>query len=104
LWLPPKVWFHGSQSTITGGLSSTKGQACASICWFAHSMPCVLITPFGSPVEPEVNRIFAVVLASTFKNSLSMSEPGLTSSSSATETGFAPTASSAGLNFASSAA
>ena len=24
LWLPPKVWFHGSQSTMTGGSSFRK--------------------------------------------------------------------------------
>src|ERR1019366_7691361 len=33
--------------------------------WFAHSMSWVLITPFGWPVEPEVNRIFATVSGPT---------------------------------------
>ena len=28
-WLPPKVWFHGSQSTSTGGSSARNGEACA---------------------------------------------------------------------------
>src|SRR5437660_11801458 len=97
LKLPPKVWFHGSQSTITGGRSSTKGQACASICWFAHSMRCVLITPFGVPVEPEVNRIFATDSGFTFENSLSIVEPGLVSRSSATEIDLAPTAARAAV-------
>ena len=52
LWLPPKVWFHGSQSTSTGGVSSVNGQICASDCWLAHSIPCVLSTPLGIAVEP----------------------------------------------------
>src|SRR5258708_22751719 len=104
LWLPPKVWFQGSQSTSTGGRSSTKGQACASICWFAHSMRCVLITPFGVPVEPEVNRIFAMDSGLTFKNSLSIVEPGLVSRSSATDADLAPTAASAGAYFLGSEA
>ena len=104
LWLPPKVWFQGSQSTTTGGRSSTKGHACASCCWFAHSMPCVLITPFGRPVEPEVNRILAIVSGRTFACSRSCVEPGFTSSMSPTDAGFAPTASSAAANFAGSAA
>jgi hypothetical protein len=25
LWLPPKVWFHGSQSSSTGGSLARKG-------------------------------------------------------------------------------
>ena len=48
LWLPPKVWLHGSQSTSTGGSSRRNGQTCPSACWLEHSMRCVLITPFGS--------------------------------------------------------
>ena len=61
LWLPPKVWFHGSQSTITGGSSATKQKPAAIIAWFEHSMRWVLMTPFGLPVEPEVNRNLAMV-------------------------------------------
>jgi aminopeptidase len=30
-------------------------------CQFAVIFPCVLITPLGIPVEPEVNKIFAIV-------------------------------------------
>ena len=59
LWLPPNVWFHGSQSTSTGGVSSVNGQICASACWLATSIPCVLSTPLGSAVEPEVKRTLA---------------------------------------------
>ena len=65
LWLPPKVWFQGSQSTITGGRSARNGQTCAIASWFEHSMRCVLITPLGRPVEPEVNRILATVSGPT---------------------------------------
>jgi hypothetical protein len=103
LWLPPKVWFHGSQSTTTGGLSSTNGHACASCCWLAHSMRCVLTTPLGMPVEPEVNRIFATVSGPIFACSRSSVEPGLVSSSSCTGVDFASTAASAAPNFPGSA-
>ena len=37
------------------------------ICWFAHSMRCVLITPFGSLVEPDVNRNLAIVSGPTLR-------------------------------------
>src|SRR5206468_4947793 len=53
LLLPPKVWFHGSQSTSTCGRSSRKGQTTAYCSWLTVSMRCVLITPLGVPVEPE---------------------------------------------------
>src|SRR3954462_13854123 len=65
LWLPPNVWFHGSQSTSTGGVSAVKGQICASDCWFAHSIRCVLMTPLGIAVEPDVKRIFATLSGPT---------------------------------------
>ena len=65
LWLPPKVWFHGSQSTITGGSSPRKARPARIIAWLPHSMRWVLMTPFGWPVEPEVNRIFAIVSGPT---------------------------------------
>src|SRR5256886_7129561 len=38
LWLPPKVWLHGSQSTITGRSVRRNGQACRIICWLAASI------------------------------------------------------------------
>src|SRR5215212_5364958 len=65
LALPPNVWFHGSQSHSTGGVFSTKGQSWAKLCWFEQSILWVLITPLGMPVEPEVNRIFAIVSGPT---------------------------------------
>ena len=37
----------------------------AIIAWLAHSMRCVLITRFGEPVEPEVNRNLAIVSGPT---------------------------------------
>ena len=61
LWLLPKVWLHGSQSTTTGGVRSRKGQICALACWLEHIMRWVLITAFGAPTEPEVNRNLAMV-------------------------------------------
>ena len=61
LWLPPKVWLQGSQSTTTGGSSVTKQKPAASIAWLEHSMRWVLITALGVPVEPEVNRNLAMV-------------------------------------------
>jgi hypothetical protein len=51
-WLPPNVWFHGSQSTSTGGSSASARKHWRIICWLAHSIRCVLITPLGSLVEP----------------------------------------------------
>ena len=65
MWLPPKVWFQGSQSTSTGGSSAEAGKHCRICCWLAHSMRCVLITPLGSLVEPEVNRNLAMVSGPT---------------------------------------
>ena len=61
LWLPPKVWLHGSQSTSTGFSCCRKRHTCAIICWLAHSMRWVLITTLGWPVEPEVSRYLACV-------------------------------------------
>src|SRR5450759_5545417 len=61
LWLLPKVWLHGSQSTTTGGSSATKAKPAPIIAWFHDSMRWVLMTPLGFPVEPEVNRNFAIV-------------------------------------------
>ena len=61
LWLPPNVWFHGSQSTSTGGVSPSTGMDCHICCWLAHHMPCVLMTPLGRLVEPEVNKNLTMV-------------------------------------------
>src|SRR5215468_4298505 len=66
LWLLPKVWLHGSQSTTTGGSSATKLKPEASIAWFEHSMRWVLMTAFGLPVDPEVKRNLAMVSGVTF--------------------------------------
>ena len=61
---PAAVWLHGAQSTSTGARVAS-GHTCSSIVWFAHSMRCVVMTPFGVPVEPDVNRIFATVSGPT---------------------------------------
>ena len=65
LWLPPKTWFHGSQSTSTGGSSARKAMHWRIICWLAHHMRWVVITPLGALVEPEVKRNLAIVSAPT---------------------------------------
>ena len=65
MWLPPNVWFQGSQSTSTGAGLSTKGSVCAIICMFEQSMRWVLMTALGLPVEPEVSRNFAIVSGPT---------------------------------------
>src|SRR5882724_12339139 len=36
-------------------------QVCALACWLEVSMRWMLMTAFGAPVEPEVNRNFAIV-------------------------------------------
>src|SRR3954451_9755203 len=82
LWLPPNVWFQGSQSTSTGGVSAVNGQICARLCWLAHSITCVVITPLGSDVEPEVNRILATLSGPTAPSASSTSIDGLVAVSS----------------------
>ena len=64
LWLLPKVWLQGSQSTRMGGSSCQEVAEArsSSIAWLEQSMRCVLITALGRvEVEPEVNRNFAMV-------------------------------------------
>ncbi len=63
--LPPAVWCHGAQSTSTGGSSWKKASTLRIIAWFEHHMRWVLITAFGVPVEPEVNRNLAMVSGPT---------------------------------------
>ena len=41
------------------------GIASQIICWFAQSIRCVLITPLGDPVDPDVKRILAMVSGPT---------------------------------------
>src|SRR5215467_9695420 len=76
LWLPPKVWFHGSQSTINGGCCSRNGQVAAALSWLAHIMRWVLMTPLGWAVEPEVKRILATVSGPTSANARSTAGVG----------------------------
>ena len=61
MWLPPAVWFHGSQSQSTGGASPRNASTERIISWLEQSIRCVLITPFGRPVDPDVNSTFAIV-------------------------------------------
>ena len=60
LWLPPNVWFHGSQSTSTGGVSARNDRRWRMTCWLLASMRCVLTTALGARVEPEVSRNLAI--------------------------------------------
>ena len=77
LWLPPKVWFQGSQSTSTRRCAVTNGQVCSAIIWLAHIIRCVLMTPFGMPVEPEVNSTLATVSGPTAANARSTALVGV---------------------------
>ena len=63
LWLPPKVWFHGSQSSSTGGSLAMNGIDCRSIAALLQHMRWVVITALGCPVEPEVSRNRTMVSA-----------------------------------------
>ena len=50
--------------------------------WLADSIRCVLMTPFGDPVDPDVNRIFATVSPVTRACASSTAAPGGVSISS----------------------
>ncbi len=115
LWLPPKVWLHGSQSTMTGRSPARKGQACLIICWFAASIRWVLSTPLGAPVDPEVKRIFATASGPSAAKAASTSGPASVASRLASRcapgllpaemiAGSAPTASRAGPKRSASSA
>src|SRR3954447_7559506 len=75
-WLPPAVWCQGDQSTRTGGSSSKYANCETSIAWFEHHMRWVLITAFGVPVEPEVNRNLTMVSGPTLAFAASASVVG----------------------------
>src|SRR6185295_4527563 len=85
LWLAPNAWLQGNQSTMTGGESSRNGQHCAMLCWLAHSIRWVVITPLGSPVDPDVKRIFATSPGFTRSNACPTAPVGLQPSSDANE-------------------
>jgi len=86
LWLPPKVWLHGSQSTTTGGSSSSSGQFSAMACWLAQIIRWVLATPLGTPVEPEVKRTLASVSGDSPAKAASTAGPGAQAAASSTVT------------------
>src|SRR5579871_312585 len=90
LWPPPNTWFHGSQSTRTGGVLTKQGRHSTIICWLLHHIRWVVMTPLGLPVEPEVNRIFATVAGPVRSNASSTAAVGEAASSSANETGVQP--------------
>jgi hypothetical protein len=78
LWLPPNVWLHGSQSTISGRSAARNGHARRIIAWFAASIWWVFSTPLGAPVDPEVNKILAMVSAVTAPNARATAPAGRT--------------------------
>src|SRR5580658_5705131 len=82
LWLPPKVWFHGSQSHSTGGSSPRNAKTVRSISWLEQSMRCVVTTPFGLPVEPDVNKTLAIVSGVTRECASSTAAEGEASANS----------------------
>ena len=64
-WLPPAVWCHGAQSTITGRLvlRRTPAREDHHLVRAPHALG--VDHPFGMPVEPEVNRNLAIVSGPT---------------------------------------
>src|ERR1700753_2455885 len=76
LWLRPKVWLHGSQSTMTGGSAARNGHTGRITCWLAASIRWVLSTPLGTPVDPEVNKILATLSGSTAADAAARVAPG----------------------------
>src|SRR5271165_1381349 len=50
---------------ITGGSLAKKASWERIIAWFEHHMRCVLMTAFGVPVEPDVNRNLTIVSGET---------------------------------------
>ena len=66
-----------------------KGQTCAFDSWLAHNMRCVLMTPLGSPVEPEVNRNFAIVSGPVASNAAATALASRRAPASASATAFA---------------
>ena len=55
------MWLQGNQSSSTSGSSEWLGLNAFSIAWLEVIIPCVLMTPLGVPVEPEVNRNLPIV-------------------------------------------
>ena len=106
LWLPPKVWLHGSQSTITGRSAARNGHTWRIICWLADSIRWVLSTPFGVPVEPEVNRILAIASGASAAKAARTAGPGAVarSASSGSAPGRLPAPMTAGTGLTASSA
>ncbi len=76
-----------------------------SIAWFAVSMRWVFSTPFGVPVEPEVNSTFATVSGVIASNAAARLAPGTAAASgSRSVTAWARVASSAGPKASASSA
>ena len=85
LWLPPKVWFQGSQSIRVSSPSPSTGMDCAICCWLAHHMRWVLMTALGSLVEPEVKRNLTMVSGPVAAMAASMAGVGSVASSASKE-------------------
>lgn len=67
--LPPKAWFHGSQSTRTGLRAATNGQTSIVIWVLAVIISWLYATGLGVPVEPEVSRILVGAFGSRWSGS-----------------------------------
>jgi hypothetical protein len=81
--LPPIVWFHGSQSSITAtGSSGLRVRAIFPMAMLAHIISWVLITALGMPVLPEVNRNLPTVAGSIMSIERATAAVGLVAASS----------------------
>ena len=87
LLLPPNVWLHGSSvdqhRRRLGDVA--RMDAAHLIAWFAVIIRWVLMTPLGVPVEPEVNRSFAIVSGPTFARARSTSAVGIVATSASSD-------------------
>jgi ferredoxin len=70
------LWGEENESTTTGGRRARSGHTCEIACWLEQSILCVLTTPFGVPVEPDVNNILATVSGPTTPFARSSAGPG----------------------------
>src|SRR5258707_15014492 len=68
-------------------------QVCALACWLEVSMRWVLMTAFGVPVEPEVNRNFAIVSGVTAAKAVATADVSGVAAIDRKETAAAPSAS-----------
>src|SRR5258707_7798784 len=78
--------------------SSRKVQVCALACWLEVSIRWVLMTALGVPVEPDVNRNFAIVSDVIAANAFST--PGVSGVAAMLRNGIVPVSSTLPLTIA----